>query len=948
MKSRGFLFPLILSPLFLLIFFCALPSGVRAEGSRVVRVGYYENEVFQEGAREGAVRSGYAYEYYRKLSEYTGWDYEYVYGSFGEIYQKLLDHEVDLLAGLAYREDRVGLLLYPDQVMGHESYNLLKHAANEEITSDPSTLNGKKIVVLDSAIADTLRNYLSSNHVQAEILPLPDYDAVFAAFDSHEVDLIAVEGNGTYGRSDAEILCTFGYSDYFMVVNSERPDLLKELNTAQSLLFIDEPNYITNLNAKYYPHTLFSRAFSTMEKEWMRTHDELRLGYMENYLPYCGTDETGQPTGMIIDLIPQIFNNLGLSDLTVTYLGYESYDEMIAGVNSGELDAVFPIGGGLYFSEENGIYQTNAVVPASNELIFSGKYTDDIASSFAINKNNRIQEYYVRTHFPEADITFYNSVPECLDAVLAGSEKCTILNGLRASNILKNRKYRGLSHQSQNWNDDRCFGVKIGNEGLLKLLNRGINVVGSEYAQNQAYRYTDQLYRYSLLDFVMEHILAFGSLILLIAMMLIFFLARDSRLTRQRITEKENDRQVLEEKNRELKNSQEALSEALQAAEDANRAKTMFLNNMSHDIRTPMNAILGFTSLAEAKIDDRDLVKDYLEKISISSKHLLSLINDVLDMSRIESGKVTLEDNEVYLPDIVGEMQTILQANTAAKEQRFLVEEKIEHENVVTDRLRLNQVLLNILSNAVKFTPVGGEIRFSVEEKPSGRDGWANYEFRIRDNGIGMSPEFRKTIFEAFTREKTSTVSGIQGTGLGMAITKNIVDMMGGTIEVYSEEGKGSEFVVDIPCRISTRETVSEEKAETAGMTDFSGKRILLAEDNEMNQLIAVAILEEVGFQVEIAGDGQEAVDKMAAAGPGTYDAILMDIQMPKMDGYEAARRIRAMDDPEKARIPIIAVTANAFEEDRKIALEAGMNGHLAKPYDIPKMMATLSELFRT
>ena len=745
----------------------------------------------------------------------------------------------------------------------------------------------------------------------------------------------------------------------------------------------------------------------------------------------------------------------------------------------------------------------------------------------------------------------------------------------------------------------------------MKLLNRGLNVLGVDYGQNQAYRYADGLYSYSFFDMVRQHLEVFILGILAIAAVIISLLMRDNRRSRAQIREKETARIELEEYNRRLEESREALlenneiiasagfgiwhiiledgkaprmrgnakmiellgisgqnlteeetyeswysrideeaipsvqksvsemlegklsentflwnhpekgmiyvrcggtaktldehthqmsgyhsdvteivrteqekqkalSDALIAAEHANRAKTTFLNNMSHDIRTPMNAIVGFTALAASHMDHPEQVKDYLQKITVSSQHLLSLINDVLDMSRIESGKVTIEEADVHLPDVIHDLRTIIQANVAAKQQELLIDtQDVKHEDIITDKLRLNQVLLNILSNAIKFTPAGGTISFRLIEEPSARADTANFVFRIKDSGIGMGKEFQKTIFEAFTRERTSTVSGTQGTGLGMAITKNIVDMMDGTITVQSEEGKGSEFVVTIPCKIGTGKVISEkipellglralvadddmnsclsisamlrdigmrpdwtnygkeavvrakeakdqadefkvyiidwmmpdlngietvrrirkivgdyapiiiltaydwsdieDEARQAGVTDFcskplfmselrsilakpffvekpaveeatatvdfTGKQILLAEDNEMNQMIAVAILENAGFTIDIASNGAEAVEKMEQAPAGTYDVILMDIQMPIMDGYEAAKRIRAMEDQKKAEIPIVAVTANAFEEDRKISLEAGMNGHLAKPYDIDAIMQTLSEI---
>ena len=1049
---------------------CMQTASFAQTSAHLVRVGYYENELFQEGAEDGAVKTGYAYEYYRKMSEYTGWKYEYVYGSFGELYQSLLDGKIDLLAGLAWREDRETLIGYPDAIMGSERYYLLKHDNNADITADPATLNGKQIGVLDSAMVNTLNRYLENHHVTANVIPYPDSTDLFRDFDELKTDVIAVESDGAYGRNHTEVLSSFGTADYYLCVNKNRPDLLAELNTAQTLLAAEEPNYLNSLGEKYYSASVMSRAFSLAETDWIRTHNVLRVGYLENYLPYSDTDDQGQATGVIRDIIPEILKVLNISNVSVVYSGYGSYDDIIADMGKGTIDVAFPVGGGLYYSEENGLYQSSPVVSAQTELVYRGEFSEKTVSHFAVNENNRMQYYYIRTNFPDAEITMYPSIDDCLDAVLSGKAGCTTLNGLRANDMLKNKRYEGLSLRQNSRSDDRCFGVEIGNEGLLKLLNRGISVIGSDYAQNLSYRYTGGLYSYGMLDFLGDHMAAFVVTICAIAGLIIFLLVRDSMRTKKEIREKEAARREL--------------SDALAAAEYASRAKTEFLNNMSHDIRTPMNAIVGFTALAASHIDNKDQVTDYLGKISVSSQHLLSLINDVLDMSRIESGKMRLEESDVHLPDVIHDLRTIIQSNIASKQlELFIDTQDVQHEDIITDKLRLDQILLNILSNAIKFTPSGGTISFRVIEKPSASAGIANFEFKVKDNGIGMSEEFQKTIFEAFTREQTSTVSGIQGTGLGMAITKNIVDMMGGTITVHSQEGKGSEFTVALPCRISgntqspgpvpqlaglralvadddtdtclsvcsmlreigmrpdwtnygkeaviraqeasgqadpfmvyiidwmmpdlngietarrirkvtgdsvpiiiltaydwtdieaeareagvtafcskplfmselrsvlskpfmeSQEAPEEETAEKGEQPGFAGKRILLAEDNQMNQMIASAILEEAGFAIELAVNGEEAVKKMADAPAGYYDIILMDIQMPKMDGYEAAKRIRSLPDPRKAAIPIVAVTANAFEEDRKVAIEAGMNAHLAKPYDIPAIMETLKTL---
>ena len=394
----------------------------------------------------------------------------------------------------------------------------------------------------------------------------------------------------------------------------------------------------------------------------------------------------------------------------------------------------------------------------------------------------------------------------------------------------------------------------------------------------------------------------------------------------------------------------QALSEAVHAAETANRAKSIFLSNMSHDIRTPMNAIIGFTSLAAEHLDDREIIRDYLEKISTSGKHLLSLINDVLDMSRIESGSVKIEKTNVHLPDVLEDLKTIILESVHAKQQKLLIKmQDVVHEDIITDKLRLTQVLLNIISNAVKFTPVGGTIHILVEEKASQKAGYAVYSFCIKDNGIGMSKEFQEHVFDSFARERTVTESGITGTGLGMAITKNIVDLMSGTIHLTSKQGEGSEFIVTLECELANKTVQDKQsscpKAEKKHL-DYSGKKVLLVEDNELNREIATEILKSLGMKVDCAADGMEAVEIMSSEAGNQYDMIFMDIQMPKMDGYTATREIRTLKDMKKANVPIIAMTANAFDEDRKKAIKAGMNGHIAKPIDVDVILQNLDRIF--
>lgn len=438
---------------------------------------------------------------------------------------------------------------------------------------------------------------------------------------------------------------------------------------------------------------------------------------------------------------------------------------------------------------------------------------------------------------------------------------------------------------------------------------------------------------------VMNLVITLVMYILILALVQVFRWNSAKDFFMQQEHSEQEYRKSLEQKN-------VALQLAVQRETKANLAKREFLFNMSHDIRTPMNAIIGFTALAQTHIDDRGQVEDYLKKISVSSQHLLSLINDVLDMSRIESGKVTLEAKPVHLPELVHELRDIIQAVVSKKDLSLTLDTVgVENEDIIADPLRLEQILINVLANAVKFTPDGGQISLWIVQKDTAPAGYADFEFHIKDNGIGMSEEFQKHIFEQFARERTSTVSKIQGTGLGMAITKNLVDMMGGRITVKSEQGKGSEFTISL--RFPIGEAKTEQTPPAAKASAFTGKKLLVVEDNELNLEIASTLLKEAGFEVDTAENGKVAVEKVEAASADRYDLILMDIQMPEMDGYEATRRIRALPDTKKAALPIVAMTANAFEDDRKNALRAGMNGHIAKPLDIQKLFQVLSELLK-
>ena len=517
------------------IWIAVLTQTVSAEEPAVVRVGYYENEIFQEGAEDGVIKRGYAYEYYRKLSEYTGWKYEYVYGSYNELYQKLLDGEIDFLAGLAKTDDRKGLIGYPAAAMGSETYNLIKHAADESITSDLSTLTDKRIGVLDGAMVGALDKFLKNHGVNATVVTFGDYQDLLDAFDNNVINVIAVEGSGTYGRAHAELLYTFGSTDYYLCVDIRNKELLKELNNTQRKLAAEEPFYLYMLRMKYYPAAISSKAFSADEQEWLKHHDTLKIGYLKNYLPYSDMDETGNVTGLLKDLLPSMLKAMDIQNLKIEYKAYDSYDDMIADLENRTLDVAFPVGGGIYFLEGNGVSPTNAVLYSRTELIYRGMHSCDEVSSFAVNTNNRMQYYYVKANFPNAEIVEFSSTEDCLAAVRDGRVQATTLNEFRAGSILKNRRFRELSMKPLPHSEERAFGVHVGNSGLLKLLNRGLNVVGKERPEKIVYNYVDNLYSYTLYDMFMDNQWLFALIVAALAALVTWFFARKSKRERERL-----------------------------------------------------------------------------------------------------------------------------------------------------------------------------------------------------------------------------------------------------------------------------------------------------------------------------------------------------------------------------------------------------------------------------
>ncbi len=907
-----------------------------------VKVGYYENEVFQEGAGEGLVKTGYAYEYYRKISEYTGWRYEYVYGDFNGLYDMLLDGRIDMLAGLAKTEIRTGIIGYPNTPMGNEVYSFVKHSADTDITAVPGTLNGKKIGALDSAVAVAASAYLDERGINAELITFPSYDALVEAFGAGAVNVIAAEGDGTSGRDNTEVVCSFGASDYYLCVSRSKPGLLEELNAAQAELLADEPNFINSLRAKYYSVSVSSRAFSSAEKEWLAAHDTLRIGYLNHYLPYSDTDAEGNVTGMVRDIIPAILSGLGIYDIEVQYTGFDSYDDMVTSMTENRTDAAFPVGGGLYYSEMGGIYQSNAVLSSTTELIYKDRYPEGDRFRFAVNENNRMQYYYIMSHFGNAEIEFYPSIEACLSAVIDGKADCTTLNGLRAHEILRNNAYHSLSMKLLARTDDRCFGVRIGNDGLLKLLNRGINVIGGEFAQNIANKYIGGLYSYTFIDVILDNILLFTVILFAVIAVIITFLVRDSVRSKNQAADRERARIALEEKNREL-------ARVAQDAKDANRAKTYFLSTMSHDIRTPMNSILSMNEMVLRECDNEDILV-YSGHIRASGIMLLGLINDILDFSKIEAGKLDIIPVDYELSSVLNDLVTMLETKAGEKGLGLVLNiDSSMPDHLRGDEIRIRQAVTNILTNAVKYTKEG-TVTFSVgydtiENEPD----HIMLNISVEDTGAGIKEEDIEKLFAAFERIDEANNRNIEGTGLGITITDSLLRLMGSSLKVRSEFGKGSVFSFSLKQTVISYEPVGDyEKAfrrSIAGIQKYREKftapeaDVLVVDDTPVNLIVFRNLLKRTKIRIDTADSADECIELAAHK---KYDIIFLDHMMPYKDGIEALREMRSMSGNPNIGTPMICLTANAVSGMKETYIAAGFDDYLTKPIDPDSLENTI------
>ncbi len=933
---------LLLIAVSLLVSCLPAPAFADAElPEKHVRVGYFTMENFMEGGADGSLQSGFTYELLCEIAAYNHWDIEYVYGDFSDLYRQLADGRIDILPNIIATEERRQQVLFHDFVLNEEHYyisTLRGTAVPGEAV--PAVLNGKRLATVRGALEEQFFDvWVKENHVEMTKVYCNGFDEAWDALRDGKADYI-LNINNTAPDENFVTLFEVGMNNVYFAVAKDRADILRDIDCAVGLMDDVSPFLISNLRQKYLNDSLSSRQLSEEEKAWVEGHEVLRIGALENDVPYAYQDETGAVVGTYVELSKLILKNCSADKLRVEWALYDSLDALRTALKSGELDLICPEYRSYAEAAGNGLAISETIVNIPMGLLTLSTHPSGTVHSVATG-GKRPGLVYAKEKFPNAEIISLDSVDALVAAVAAGEADAAAAHIYALQDAIHGdtRRFRiaPLSEPCE-----VCFAALEQNHELIMLMNRGYHLIDQAERNSMELRNTAGKTRADTAkEFLMENMPAVVLLLLFIAAVIAYAVRRSvfSRKLSKDLEEIRRQNEIIEASRAELELAKEQ-------AQAADRAKTAFLFNMSHDIRTPMNAIIGFNNIALSHIDDQETVRNSLNKISVGSRQLLSLINDVLDMARIESGSVRCEYEPADIREAAADLTEIIRGSVQKPLNIEADFSEVTHSSVLADRLHTDRILTNILSNAVKYTPEGGTIRFSVRETPAGRKHGYGYDFIIEDNGVGMSEEYLKHIYEEFSRERTSTVSGVQGTGLGMAITKKLVDLLGGTIAIESRLGEGTKVTVHL--EMEAAEDAAALQSASTELTDTSalqGKKILLAEDNELNREIAVDILSDAGVIVDTAEDGDIAVEKMRNASPGQYDLILMDIQMPRMNGYMATMAIRALPDQRRASIPIVAMTANAFEEDKQNAIDAGMNGHLAKPVDVPKLLRTLSDI---
>ena len=920
----------------LLLLSAVLPVKAAAETApvKVVRVGSFE-DTFNYCNEKGA-RKGYGYELLQTLSGYTGWQFEYVTCDWSDCFEKLENGEIDIMGGISYTEDRAEEMLFSDEPMGEEKYYLYADLSRADISaSNFKTLNGKKVGVLMGTEAEVMLTEWEEKYgIKTQHVNISNNEDVKQKLANHEIDCFVSLEESLWAELGISTITRVGKSSIYYVLNKDRPDLKEELDNAMHALDEEAPFYTADLCKKYFSLD-YKPILTGEEKAWLKEHGAIRMGFLTSDSGVSTYDPvTREITGTIIDYIQFAADCLGNQELEFQLVGYDDKEAELNALKSGEIDMIFHFDQSPNLAEEYRVARTNTTWTA-NMMVVTNKqlFNENQANRVAVPQNKISLTRYIAFYYPQWEIVDCDTQEDAVKLVKDGQADCFITG---VSNNEKYSKNYGFYSVPLPNPANSCFAVKSGNRSLLSILNKTIKAMPANMLAGALAMYKSSARKVTLSDFIKDNffkVMLISSIAVAVVLLTILMLLQKARKAEAAARNAANDTQELNAK----------LQVAVEKAESANRAKSTFLFNMSHDIRTPMNAIIGYADLASRHLDDPAKLEKYMENIQICGQNLLVLLSNVLDLARIENDKTEIEYSVSDVEKDFRNCIAMFQNQADSKGQTLTVTTHLLYPYIYVDIPHLTEICTNLVSNAVKYTGACGTIRCDVTQKPGQKEGWCDMVITVADNGIGMSQEFQKHIFEPFERERTSTVSKVEGSGIGMGIVKKLVGLMSGTVEVESKIGVGSTFTVTIPSRIASQEE-TQAKRETTPSDEKSlcGVKILLTEDNDLNAEIATELLREEGCAVDRAKDGVECVDMLEKAANGTYRLILMDIQMPVMNGYDAAKKIRRMDDPQKAGIPIIAMTANAFSEDKQAALDAGMNDHVAKPINMNVLVPTI------
>ena len=913
----------------LLLLSAVLPVKAAAETApaKVVRVGSFEdtfNYVNEKGARKG-----YGYELLETLSGYTGWQFEYVTCDWSDCFEKLKNGEIDIMGDISYTEDRAEEMLFSDEPMGEEKYYLYADLSRADISAtDFKTLDGKKIGVLMGTEPEVMLTEWEEKYgLKTEHVNVSSNEDVKQKLANHEIDCFVSLEESFWAELGISTIARVGESGIYYAINKDRPDLKEELDSAMRALEDDAPFYKADLYKKYFSLD-YTPILTGEEKAWLRKHGAIKMGFWTSDSGVSTYDPaTGELTGAITDYIQFATGCLGNQELEFQLVGYDSKEAELDALKAGEIDMIFHFDQSPNLAEEYHVACTSTTW-TSNLMAVTNKqpFIENKENRIAVPQNKISLKKYIAFYYPQWEIVDCDTQEEAAKLVKDGQADCFVIGV--SSEEKYSKKYGFYSVPLLN-PAKSCFAVNSGNRSLLSILNKTIKAMPTNMLTSSLAMYKSSARKVTLSDFIKDNfftVLLISVIVVAVILLTILKLLRKARKAETAAKKAANDTQELNAK----------LQVAVEKAESANRAKSTFLFNMSHDIRTPMNAIIGYADLASRHLDDSAKLEKYMENIQGCGQNLLMLLNNVLDLARIENDKTEIEYSVSDVETDFRNCIAMFQNQADGKGQTLTVTTHLLYPYVYVDIPHLTEVCTNLVSNAVKYTGACGTIHCDVTQKPGKKEGWCDTVITVADNGIGMSQEFQKHIFEPFERERTSTVSKVEGSGIGMGIVKKLVGLMGGIVEVESKIGVGSTFTVTIPCRIASQEeTQAKREISSSDKKSLCGVKILLTEDNDLNAEIATELLQEEGCTVDRAKDGVECVDMLEKAANGTYQLILMDVQMPVMNGYDAATKIRRMDDHQKAGIPIIAMTANAFSEDKQAALDAGMNDHVAKPINM-------------